>query len=49
MVKGELGKMHGMKFFETTNLSVVNSSAESTKIAVHIAYAYGKMLMHVLT
>ena len=42
MVKGELGKMHGMKFFETTNLSVVNSSAESTKIAVHIAYAYGK-------
>ena len=42
MVKGELGKMHGMKFFETTNLSVVNSSAESTKIPVHIAYAYGK-------
>ena len=42
MVKGELGKMHGMKFFETTNLSVVDSSAESTKIPVHIAYAYGK-------
>lgn len=42
MVKGELGKMHGMKFFETTNLSVVDSSAAGTKIPVHIAYAYGK-------
>lgn len=42
MVKGELGKMHGMKFFETTNLSVVNSSEETTKIPIHIAYAYGK-------
>lgn len=42
MVKGELGKMHGMKFYETTNLSKVDSSAESTKIEVHIAYAYGK-------
>ena len=43
MVKGELGKMHGMKFFESTNLSVVDSSATAgTKIAVHIAYAYGK-------
>ena len=42
MVKGELGKMHGMKFFETTNLSVVDSSSEGTKISVHIAYAYGK-------
>ena len=43
MVKGELGKMHGMKFFETTNLSVVDSSKTAgTKIPVHIAYAYGK-------
>lgn len=42
MVKGELGKMHGMKFFETTNLETVNSSEEGTKIPVHIAYAYGK-------
>lgn len=42
MVKGELGKMHGMKFFETTNLETVDSSSESTKIDVHIAYAYGK-------
>lgn len=43
MVKGELGKMHGMKFFETTNLSVVDSSTtEDKKIDVHIAYAYGK-------
>lgn len=42
MVKGELGKMHGMKFFETTNLSVVDSSAAGTKIPVHLAYAYGK-------
>lgn len=42
MVKGELGKMHGMKFFETTNLEVVDSSSNSGKIPVHIAYAYGK-------
>lgn len=42
MVKGELGKMHGMKFFETTNLETVDSSSENTKIDVHIAYAYGK-------
>lgn len=43
MVKGELGKMHGMKFFETTNLSVVDSSdTADKKISVHIAYAYGK-------
>lgn len=42
MVKGELGKMHGMKFFETTNLETVNSSESGTKIPVHIAYAYGK-------
>ena len=43
MVKGELGKMHGMKFFETTNLNTVDSSeTASTKIEVHIAYAYGK-------
>nr|DAT24938.1 MAG TPA: major capsid protein [Caudoviricetes sp.] len=43
MVKGELGKMHGMKFFETTNLSVVDSSSTADKkISVHIAYAYGK-------
>lgn len=42
MAKGELGKMHGMKFFETTNLSIVDSSAGSSKIPVHIAYAYGK-------
>lgn len=43
MVKGELGKMHGMKFFETTNLNVVDSSdTAQSKINVHIAYAYGK-------
>lgn len=41
MVKGELGKMHGMKFFETTNLEVVDSSEDSGKIPVHISYAYG--------
>ena len=42
MVKGELGKMHGMKFFESTNLNVVDSSTGSNKIDVHIAFAYGK-------
>ncbi len=42
MVKGELGKMHGMKFFETTNLKTVDSSNGSSKIDVHLAYAYGK-------
>lgn len=43
MVKGELGKMHGMKFFETTNLNTVDSSdTADKKIEVHIAYAYGK-------
>lgn len=43
MVKGELGKMHGMKFFETTNLAVVDSSETADKkIDIHIAYAYGK-------
>lgn len=42
MSKGELGKMHGMKFFETTNLNIVDSSAGSSKMPVHIAYAYGK-------
>ena len=42
MEKGELGKMHGMKFFETTNLQVVDSSTATTKIDVHIAFAYGK-------
>lgn len=43
MQKGELGKMHGMKFFETTNLKVVDSSSNTgTKIDVHLAYAYGK-------
>ena len=38
MAKGELGKMHGMKFFETTNLK---TATESDKV-VHIAFAYGK-------
>ena len=42
MQKGELGKMHGMKFFETTNLNVVDSSTAQTKVDVHIAFAYGK-------
>lgn len=43
MVKGELRKMHGMKFFESTNLSIVDSSETADKkISVHIAYAYGK-------
>ena len=43
MQKGELGKMHGMKFFETTNLQVVDSSSTAaSKIPVHIAFAYGK-------
>lgn len=38
MAKGELGKMHGMKFFETTNLKTVEESSKD----VHIAFAYGK-------
>ena len=43
MAKGELGKMHGMKFFETTNLNTVKSSdTTESQIDVHIAYAYGK-------
>jgi N4-gp56 family major capsid protein len=42
MAKGELGKMHGMKFYETTNLKVVDSSSNGGKIEVHQAYAYGK-------
>lgn len=43
MEKGELGKMHGMKFFESTNLKTVKSSdTTSSQIDVHIAYAYGK-------
>lgn len=42
MQKGELGKMHGMKFFETTNLNIVDSSTGTNKIDVHIAFAYGK-------
>lgn len=42
MEKGELGRMHGMKFYESTNLSTVKSSTADTKIDVHIAYAYGK-------
>lgn len=43
MVKGELGKMNGMKFYETTNLNVVDSSdTAQSKISVHQAYAYGK-------
>lgn len=43
MQKGELGKMHGMKFFESTNLQTVKSSSTTaSQIDVHIAYAYGK-------
>lgn len=42
MEKGELGKMHGMKFYESTNLQIVDSSTEASKIDVHIAFAYGK-------
>lgn len=42
MEKGELGKMHGMKFYESTNLQVVDSSTGANKIDVHIAFAYGK-------
>lgn len=42
MEKGELGKMHGMKFYESTNLQVVDSSTGQNKIDVHIAFAYGK-------
>ena len=43
MQKGELGKMHGMKFFETTNLDTVKSSeSTSSQIDVHISYAYGR-------
>ena len=38
MVKGELGKMHGMKFFESTNLKTVTEGNKD----IHIAYAYGK-------
>lgn len=43
MEKGELGKMHGMKFYESTNLNIVKSSTTAgTQIDVHIAYAYGR-------
>lgn len=42
MEKGELGKMYGMKFFESTNLATVDSSTAATKITVHLSYAYGK-------
>lgn len=38
MVKGELGKMHGMKFFESTNLKTVDEGGKD----IHIAFAYGK-------
>lgn len=38
MVKGELGKMHGMKFFESTNLKTATEGDKE----VHIAFAYGK-------
>lgn len=38
MEKGELGKMHGMKFYESTNLNVVNAGGKD----IHISYAYGK-------
>lgn len=38
MAKGELGKMHGMKFFESTNLKTVDEGGKD----IHIAYAYGK-------
>jgi N4-gp56 family major capsid protein len=40
--KGELGKMYGMKFYESTNIQVVDSSTGANKIDVHIAFAYGK-------
>jgi N4-gp56 family major capsid protein len=41
--KGELGKMYGMKFYESTNLQIVKSSTTtSSQIDVHIAFAYGK-------
>lgn len=43
MEKGELGRMFGMKFFESTNLNTVDSSTTAaSKITVHQAYAYGK-------
>jgi N4-gp56 family major capsid protein len=38
MAKGELGKMHGMKFFESTNLQTVNEGGKD----IHISFAYGK-------
>lgn len=38
MAKGELGKIHGMKFFETTNLKTVLEGDKE----IHIGYAYGK-------
>jgi len=38
MQKGELGKMHGMKFFESTNLKTVKEGEKD----IHIAFAYGK-------
>ena len=38
MAKGELGKMHGMKFFESTNLKTVTEGDKD----IHIAFAYGK-------
>lgn len=38
MEKGELGKMHGMKFYETTNIQTVKESSKD----IHLAFAYGK-------
>ncbi len=38
MEKGELGKMHGMKFYESTNLKTVTQDSKD----IHLSYAYGK-------
>ena len=43
MLKGEIGKMHGIRFMESSNVKVVDSSSTaSTKIDVHQNYVYGK-------
>lgn len=42
MLKGEIGRMHGIRFMETTNIKKVDSSAGASKIEIHQAYVYGK-------
>ena len=42
MLKGEIGKMHGVRFMESSNIQVVDSSDAGSKIDVHQNYFYGK-------